>query len=354
MRLDQVCSKVLQYCVYSGWLEPHDVLNLACSSSLMPYNILGDECAKDKLRALCGLQVCIEKHFAGAVERLLRTGSQFETQHYVALFLWAARHEHIALMCWLGNSGRFNINEPYPKTLRWLAKMKLTSVFNSLYPFWSYDLDSSDNLDMFYRNDFHYLELSRYRTKQLPLTLLTCAFVCIAHQKATTWKELCGPKVETFTLNVLALITIVGAEPSANKNFMLKNSASFGFTEIVESLITPETPQEDLDVALVDYCLDTSNNLEMTRLLIDMGADPSYKQSRALTICATNGYLNLAMLLLEDPRVDPNCVFHDGFELGYGYTRRRYSILRNYMRDARFDPNQIADDVLASIYDRVG
>ena len=156
--------------------------------------------------------------------------------------------------------------------------------------------------------------------------------------------------IQVFTDHVRALITIDGANICVDKSFMLKESARLGLIELAESLITHETPQEDLDVALVEFCAIDDRNLDMAKFLLDKGADPSFDDSRLLWTCTINKYTEMAMLFLKDPRVDPNGPFrvHPSLSFFSGPEPHTF-IIQQYINDPRFDPSQHSQQVLEPI-----
>ncbi|MBB19646.1 MAG: hypothetical protein CMP20_09325 [Rickettsiales bacterium] len=345
MQLDQICPEVLQYCAYNGWLNPQDVLNLACSSEALFEKLLGDEYAKDKLRALCGLQVCIAEHFTGAIRRLLNT----QKQTFVVVFLWAARNDHIALMRWIARTGRFNLNKAYPRLMEWIVSMDLLRVCNSLFRFVKYD-NKHVEPSLFCISGFDACPEGRVRIQgDMPLTLLTCAFVCIAHQKVLFWKKTSKTSQQSFYDSVKALISINGADFSANKNFILKQSAASGLTKIVEMVVSPQTPIDDLNKAL-DEAIEWDGNIELAKFLIEKGADPTNSALSVLESCALGYRSEMASFFLGDPRVDPNLAFNiDVLQNLCIDNKEDQAILHLYIQDARFDRSRHSEKVLEII-----
>lgn len=86
-----------------------------------------------------------------------------------------------------------------------------------------------------------------------------------------------------------------------------------------------------------------SNELA-TRVLLELGYDPSAGDNWAIQLASSQGYVETVNLLLQDERVDPST--NNNYALRIASERGNYKVVRALLRDKRVDPSAEGEDAL--------
>ena len=80
-----------------------------------------------------------------------------------------------------------------------------------------------------------------------------------------------------------------------------------------------------------------SGHIEVVKLLLSAGADPTTNSNYAIVRAANNGHVEIVKLLLADPRVDPAA--GDNMAIGYSSENGSTDVVKLLLKDPRVDPD---------------